>query len=153
MLFALIQPLDRNPLCQNAVTCRRGGELVISYNRLRDFALIFCHQAHFPARLEARSGLTPGLDHTCPADVLVRDWTQASQLLLTSPSHLLSPLLFWLRQILGLVWLSLEILMNVKRPSVEKPAQLQLQRQHNSLTHSIIQTMQVHLLQSFPGTL
>ena len=36
----------------------------------------FCHQAHIAARLEAGSGLTPGLDHTRPADVLLRDWAQ-----------------------------------------------------------------------------
>ena len=38
--------------------------------------LSFCHQAYIAARLEAGSGLTPGLDHTRPADALVRDWAQ-----------------------------------------------------------------------------
>ena len=51
--------------------------------------LSFCHQAHIAARLEAGSGLTPGLDRTRPADVLVRDWAQgksaAFDITVTSP--------------------------------------------------------------------
>ena len=31
-------------------------------------------QAHIAVKLEAGSGLNPGLDHTRPADVLVMDW-------------------------------------------------------------------------------
>ena len=46
-------------------------------------------QAHIAARLEAGSGLTPGLDCTRPADVLVRDWAQgkpaAFDITVTSP--------------------------------------------------------------------
>ena len=41
--------------------------------------------------LEAGSGLTPGLDPTCPADVLVRDWAlgkpAAFDVSVTSPLH------------------------------------------------------------------
>ena len=65
-----------DPLGHHAATCRRGGDVVICHNRLRDVFLSFCHQAHIAARFEAGSGLTPGLDHTHPADVLVRDWAQ-----------------------------------------------------------------------------
>eukprot|EP00731_Ephydatia_muelleri_P030964 Em0022g478a len=56
---------------------------------LHDVFLSFCHQAHIAARLEAGSGLTPGLDRTRPADVLVRDWAQgkpaAFDITVTSP--------------------------------------------------------------------
>ena len=94
-----------DPLGHHAATCRRGGDVVIRHNRLRDVFLSFCHQAHIAARLEAGSGLTPGLDCTRPADVLVRDWAQGKPLPLTSQSHLLLLLLFWLRQVGGWVLL------------------------------------------------
>ena len=49
----------------------------------------YCHQAHIAAALEAGSGLTPGLDHTRPADVLMRDWAlgkpAAFDITVTSP--------------------------------------------------------------------
>eukprot|EP00731_Ephydatia_muelleri_P009897 Em0005g483a len=78
-----------DPLGHHAATCRRGGDVVIRHNRLRDVVLSFCHQAHIAARLEAGSGLTPGLDRARPADVLVRDWAQgkpaAFDITVTSP--------------------------------------------------------------------
>eukprot|EP00731_Ephydatia_muelleri_P036461 Em0259g4a len=78
-----------DPLGHHAATCRRGGDVVIRHNRLRDVFLSFCHQAHIAARLEAGSGLTPGLDCTRQADVLVRDWAQgkpaAFDITVTSP--------------------------------------------------------------------
>ena len=78
-----------DPLGHHAATCRRGGDVVIRHNRLRDVFLSFCHQAHIAARLEAGSGLTPGLDRARPADVLVRDWAQgkpaAFDITVTSP--------------------------------------------------------------------
>ena len=62
---------------------------MICHNRLCDVFLSFCHQAHLAARLEAGSGLTPGLDHTHPAEELVRDWAQgkpaAFDITVTSP--------------------------------------------------------------------
>ena len=103
---ALCPDVAQDPLGHHAATCRRGGDVVIRHNRLRDVFLSICHQDHIAARLETGSGLTPGLDHTRPADVLVRDWAQgASWLLLTSQSHLLLLLLFWLRQLGGWVLL------------------------------------------------
>ncbi|KAL5503406.1 hypothetical protein EMCRGX_G010350 [Ephydatia muelleri] len=78
-----------DPLGHHAATCRHGGDVVIRHNRLRDVVLSFCHQAHIAARLEAGSGLTPGLDRARPADVLVRDWAQgkpaAFDITVTSP--------------------------------------------------------------------
>eukprot|EP00731_Ephydatia_muelleri_P024059 Em0016g330a len=54
-----------------------------------DVALASGPSSHIAARLEAGSGLTPGLDHTRPADVLVRDWAQgkpaAFDITVTSP--------------------------------------------------------------------
>ena len=65
---------------------------------MRDVFLSFCHQAHIAARLEAGSGLTPGLDRARPADVLVRDWAQgkpaAFDITVTSP---LTPAILALR--------------------------------------------------------
>eukprot|EP00731_Ephydatia_muelleri_P038584 Em0814g2a len=94
-----------DPLGHHAATCRHGGDVVIRHNRLRDVVLSFCHQAHIAARLEAGSGLTPGLDRARPADVLVRDWAQgkpaAFDITVTSPLTLL----FWLRQVGGWVLL------------------------------------------------
>ena len=63
-----------DPLDHHAATCRHGGDVVVRHNKLHDVFLSYCHQAHIAATLEAGSGLTPGLDHTRPADVLVRDW-------------------------------------------------------------------------------
>ena len=84
-----------DPLGHHVATCRRGGDVVIRHNRLRDVFLSFCHQAHIAARLEAGSDLTPGLDRTRPADVLVRDWAQgkpaAFDITVTSP---LTPAIF-----------------------------------------------------------
>ena len=73
---ALCPDVALDPLGHHAATCRRGGDVVICHNRLRDVFLSFYHQAHLAARLEAESSLTPGLDHARPADVLVRDWAQ-----------------------------------------------------------------------------
>ena len=73
---ALCPGVALDPLGHHAATYRCGGDVVIHQNRLCDVFLSFCHQAHIAARLEAGSGLTPGLDHTRPADVLVRDWAQ-----------------------------------------------------------------------------
>ena len=57
--------------------------------KFRDVFLSYCHQAHIAAALEAGSGLTPGLDHTRPADVLMRDWAlgkpAAFDITVTSP--------------------------------------------------------------------
>ncbi|KAL5484084.1 hypothetical protein EMCRGX_G020529 [Ephydatia muelleri] len=86
---ALCSDVALDPLGHHAATYRRGGDVIIRHNRLRDVFLSFCHQAHIAARLEAGSGLTPGLDHTRPADVLVRDWAQgkpaAFDITVTSP--------------------------------------------------------------------
>ena len=108
-----------DPLGHHAATCRCGADVAIRHNRLRDVFLSFCHQAHIATRLEAGSGLTPGLDHTRPADVLVRDWHKASRLPLTSWSHLLLPLLFWLRQVGGWV-----LLLNLQKTESTQPITL-----------------------------
>eukprot|EP00731_Ephydatia_muelleri_P003184 Em0001g3184a len=53
---ALCPDVALDPLGHHAATCRRGGDVVIRHNRLRDVFLSFCHQAHIAARLEAGSG-------------------------------------------------------------------------------------------------
>ena len=86
---ALCPDVALDPLGHHAAICRHGGDVVIRHNRLRDVFLSFCHHTHIAARLEAGSGLTPGLDCTRPADVLVRDWAQgkpaAFDITVTSP--------------------------------------------------------------------
>ncbi|KAL5464048.1 hypothetical protein EMCRGX_G033005 [Ephydatia muelleri] len=87
---ALCPDVALDPLGHHAATCRRGGDVVIRHNRLRDVFLSFCHQAHIAARLEAGSGRTPGLDRTRPADVLVRDWAQGKPAAFDINSHISS---------------------------------------------------------------
>ena len=86
---ALCPDVALDPLGHHAATCQHGGDVVTHHNRLRDVFLSFCHQSHLAARSEAGSGLTPGLDHTRRADVLVRDWAQgkpaAFDITVTSP--------------------------------------------------------------------
>lgn len=68
---ALCPDVALNPFGHHAVTCRHGGDVVILHNRLWNVFLSFLHQAHIVARLEGGSFLTPRLDHTRLADVLV----------------------------------------------------------------------------------
>ena len=46
----------------------------VCHVKLHNVILSTCHQAHISATLETGSSLTPGMDHTRSADVLVRDW-------------------------------------------------------------------------------
>ena len=55
-------------------TCRRGGDVVMRHNRLRDVIVNFCHSAHLGVKVEVGSRLTPALRQARPTDVLVADW-------------------------------------------------------------------------------
>ena len=80
---ALCPNVALDPLGHHATTCWHGGDIVTCHNRLRD--ALMSHQAHNASRLEAgRSGLTPGLDHSCLAHVLVMDWAQGKHVMVSS---------------------------------------------------------------------
>ena len=78
---ALCPDVALDPFGHHAATCQCGGDVVVRHN--------MCHQAHIAATLEAGSGLTPGLDHTRPADMLAGDWAlgkpAAFDITVTSP--------------------------------------------------------------------
>ena len=59
-----------DPLDHHAASCRHEVDVVVRHHKLSDVFLSYCHIAE----LEAGRCLTRGLDHTYPADVLVRDW-------------------------------------------------------------------------------
>ena len=60
-----------DPLGHHAASCRHGGDVVTRHNRLRDFFVEFCRQAHLSVRVEAGFGLSRVQRNTRPADVLV----------------------------------------------------------------------------------
>ena len=63
-----------DPLGHHAVTCRRGGDIVMRHNRLLDVIADLCRSARLGVKVEVGSRLTPDLRQTRPADVLVADW-------------------------------------------------------------------------------
>ena len=65
-----------DPLGHHALTCRRGGDVVMRHNQLRDAFVDFCHSACLGVKVEVGSRLTPTvyLRQSHPADVLVVDW-------------------------------------------------------------------------------
>ena len=58
-----------DPLGHHAVTCRRGGDVVMRHNRLLDVIVDFCRSARLGVKVEVGSRLTPDLRQTRPADV------------------------------------------------------------------------------------
>ena len=63
-----------DPLGHHAATCKRGGDVIVRHNHLRDVFVELCHQAHLRVKVEEGSGLTPDMSRTRPADVLVQNW-------------------------------------------------------------------------------
>ena len=51
----LLPTLALEPLGHHAVSCRRGGDVVLRHNQLRDL----CHKANLVVKVEAGSALTP----------------------------------------------------------------------------------------------
>ena len=76
-------------LCHYAVSCRHGGDIVISRNKLRDIIADLCRKAHLSVRVEAGHGMCRDNNHSCPADVLVEGWERgqpaALDITVTSP--------------------------------------------------------------------
>ena len=67
-----------DPLGHHALSCRRGGDLVLRHNQLRDVFVDICHKANLGVRIEAGSALTPDLSRSRPADALVNNWIGGS---------------------------------------------------------------------------
>ena len=88
-LCSLCPEVTLDPLGHHAVSCKRGGDVVIRHNQLRDVFAEACRRAHFPVRIEMGSGLTPDHNHSHPADVLVEGWErgkpEAFGITVTSP--------------------------------------------------------------------
>eukprot|EP00731_Ephydatia_muelleri_P017791 Em0010g889a len=78
-----------DPLGHHAATCKRGGDVVVRHNRLRDILAETCRRAHFSVQVEAGCNLTPDHSHSRPADVLISNWalgkTAACDISVTSP--------------------------------------------------------------------
>ena len=67
-----------DPLGHHALSCRRGGDVVLRHNQLRDVFVDICHKANLGVRIEAGSALTPDLSRSRPADALVNNWIGGS---------------------------------------------------------------------------
>ena len=63
LLCPLCTDIALDPLGHHAATCRRGGDLVLLRNHLRNVSVEFCHQAHLSVKLEEGSVV---LHLTCP---------------------------------------------------------------------------------------
>ena len=76
-------------LGHHALSCGRGGDVVLRHNQLRDIFVDFCHKANLSVKVEAGSTLTPDLSRSRPADALVSNWSDgiptAFDITVTSP--------------------------------------------------------------------
>ena len=64
-----------DPLGHHALTCKQGGDVVSHHNKLRDTLAEACCRAHLCVKVEAGSNLTLDHSHSCPADILVTNWS------------------------------------------------------------------------------
>ena len=64
-----------DPLGHHATTCKRGGDVVVRHNTLRDVLTKTYHRAHLGIQVEAGNDLTADHSHTRPADLLLTNWT------------------------------------------------------------------------------
>ena len=62
-----------DPLGNHALSCRRGGDVVLRHNQLREICVDFCHKANLSAKVEAGSTPTPDLSRSHPVDALVNN--------------------------------------------------------------------------------
>ena len=76
-------------LGHHALTCKRGGDVVTRHNKLRDTLAETCRRVHLSIKVEAGSNLSKDHSHTCPADILIPNWSlgkpAAFDLSVTSP--------------------------------------------------------------------
>ena len=57
-----------DPLGHHAATCKRGGDVVLRHNKLRDILVESFHQAHLHIQVEVGSGLSHDQPHSWSAD-------------------------------------------------------------------------------------
>ncbi|KAL5481357.1 hypothetical protein EMCRGX_G021496 [Ephydatia muelleri] len=57
---------------------KRGGDVVLRHNQLRDVFVDICHKANLGMRIEAGSALTPDLSRSRFVDALVNNWIGGS---------------------------------------------------------------------------
>ena len=60
-----------NPLGHHALACKRGGDVVTCHDELHDTLVETCHRAHLSVKVD----LPHDHSHTCPADILVPNWS------------------------------------------------------------------------------
>ena len=63
-----------DPLGHHATTCKRGGDVVIRHNNIRNILAESFRRAGINVQCEAGSGLSHDNRHTRPADILVPNW-------------------------------------------------------------------------------
>ena len=63
-----------DPLGHHAMTCKRGGDVVVRHNALRDVFAQFCHRARLGGQLEVGHGSGSDSSYSQPADILVPNW-------------------------------------------------------------------------------
>ena len=63
-----------DPLGHHATTCKRGGDVVIRHNNIRDILAESFRRAGISVQCEAGSGLSHDNRRTRPADILVSNW-------------------------------------------------------------------------------
>ena len=71
----------------DALTCRKGPDVVTRHNRIRDTVFELCQRACLGAQLETGSSLGHEERQTRPADILVLTGSWDNLLQLTFPSH------------------------------------------------------------------
>ena len=64
-----------DPLGHHATTCKRGGDVVVRHNTLRDVLAKTCYRAHLGIQVEAGNDLTADHSYTHPANLLLTNWT------------------------------------------------------------------------------
>ena len=70
LLLSAMSEIALDPLGHHALSCRRGGDVVLRHNQLRDVFVDICHKANLGVRIEAGSALTPDLSRSRPVDAL-----------------------------------------------------------------------------------
>ena len=68
-------PSQLDPLGHHALTCCYAGDVVTRHNCIRDCIADFCCYAHFSPLLEQGCGIGPAKDRSCPADILIANWS------------------------------------------------------------------------------
>ena len=89
MAYPLCPGNSLDPLGYHCVTCKRGGNVTLRHNALRDVVYNTFRRAGLSSHLEVGSGLCQESSRTHPADILVTNWdngiSAAFDVTVTSP--------------------------------------------------------------------